>query len=360
MEEGGGSMTVAAEEQATVAVVAESAQGLQSMDLGNLLIFDPSITISSPDEILEQGAALLQVLKDKLYELPSTLDKVGRLVTLPPPISRLPREKPLPTPRVPTKWEQFAQKKGIVKRKRSKLEFDEATDEWRRRHGYKRVRDDNDIPVLPAKESDVLGEDPFAKRKEEKKQRVAKQEKNQLANLKQAAKLGGKGALPSTLQLAATSLPITGSKTPSKRLNKDEIGFAAGLASASTASIGKFDKKLPGEKPAKHAGKHRKFLPVVEGKGSQSQEKQQLNNVMSKVLAANNHDILNVSKAVSMYNVEEEGKRAKENRKAGGKQKRFSKKDRAAKKGGAFKGAKGKTGGGRDGPKGKSSKRVKR
>lgn len=43
---------------------------------------------------------------------------------------------------------------GIVKRKRSKLEFDEATDEWRRRHGYKRVRDDNDIPILPAKASD--------------------------------------------------------------------------------------------------------------------------------------------------------------------------------------------------------------
>lgn len=42
----------------------------------------------------------------------------------------------------------------------------------------------------------VVGEDPFAKRKDEKKQRVAKQEKNQLANLKQAAKAGGKGALP--------------------------------------------------------------------------------------------------------------------------------------------------------------------
>lgn len=42
----------------------------------------------------------------------------------------------------------------------------------------------------------MVGEDPFAKRKDEKKQRVAKQEKNQLANLKQAAKAGGKGALP--------------------------------------------------------------------------------------------------------------------------------------------------------------------
>jgi hypothetical protein len=43
---------------------------------------------------------------------------------------------------------------GIVKRKRSKLEFDEQNDEWRRRHGYKRVNDENDIPIIEAKASD--------------------------------------------------------------------------------------------------------------------------------------------------------------------------------------------------------------
>lgn len=37
------------------------------------------------------------------------------------------------------------------------------------------------------------GEDPFAKRQEEKKKRVDKQEKNRLQNLKQAGKAG---ALP--------------------------------------------------------------------------------------------------------------------------------------------------------------------
>jgi hypothetical protein len=33
------------------------------------------------------------------------------------------------------------------------------------------------------------------------------------------------------------------------------------------------------------------FLPVIDGKGVKSQEKEQMNNVMSKILAANNHDI---------------------------------------------------------------------
>ena len=41
-----------------------------------------------------------------------------------------------------------------------------------------------------------LGSDPFEQRLHEKKSRIAKQEKNQLENLKRAAKLGGKGALP--------------------------------------------------------------------------------------------------------------------------------------------------------------------
>jgi len=60
--------------------------------------------------------------------------------------------------------------------------------------------------------------------------------------------------------LAASSLAITGSKHPSQKLSKSDLGDAAGLASTATASIGKFDKKLPGEKPAKKLGKHRKVL----------------------------------------------------------------------------------------------------
>jgi regulator of ribosome biosynthesis len=98
----------------------------------------------------------------------------------------------------------------------------------------------------------------------------------------------------STLQLAATSVPITGTKEPTKRLSKEIVGQAAGLASTATASIGKFDKKLPGEKPLKFAGKHRKFLPVVDGKG---EEKQLLQDVLNKVISKNSHDILDVTKA---------------------------------------------------------------
>lgn len=48
------------------------------------------------------------------------------------------------------------QEKGIRKRKRSKLVFDEEAKEWRRRHGYKRVNDDADVPVIEARSTDKV------------------------------------------------------------------------------------------------------------------------------------------------------------------------------------------------------------
>lgn len=48
------------------------------------------------------------------------------------------------------------QEKGIKKRKRSKLTFDEEAGEWKRRHGYKRVNDDAEVPVIEAKSTDLV------------------------------------------------------------------------------------------------------------------------------------------------------------------------------------------------------------
>ncbi|CAN7007278.1 unnamed protein product [Brassica rapa subsp. trilocularis] len=124
----------------------------------------------------------------------------------------------------PTKWEEFALKKGIQKRKKDKIVYDENIDQFKRRHGYDRVNDDNDIPLIEAKASDEPGEDPFAKRLDDKKKRVDKQQKNRLQNLKSAAKAG---ALPSHVQLAASALPITGTKAQPKKLGKEELGDVA-------------------------------------------------------------------------------------------------------------------------------------
>jgi regulator of ribosome biosynthesis len=44
-------------------------------------------------QYLEQARVLVQALADALFNMPSTLDKVGRLVNLPHPRMQLPREK---------------------------------------------------------------------------------------------------------------------------------------------------------------------------------------------------------------------------------------------------------------------------
>ncbi|KAF3581659.1 hypothetical protein DY000_02029108 [Brassica cretica] len=289
---------------------------IYQLDVGNLLAFNPSRRFPSPPssrsfvkECVTEGTKLVQAIADTLFNLSSTETSDGPLVQLPPPSTKLPRERHteqnlfgrpvrgfvksfecitsmltffvslLPRPKPPTKWEEFALKKGIQKRKKDKIVYDETTDQFKRRHGYDRVNDDNDIPIIEAKASDEPGEDPFAKRLDDKKKRVGKQEKNRLQNLKTAAKAG---ALPSHVQLAVTALPISGTKTRPQKIGKEALGDVAGLAATSTASGGKFDKKLPGEKPPKKQGKHHKYLPVVPRYGMVDEEKEQTNKLGDK------------------------------------------------------------------------------
>ncbi|CAL5015356.1 unnamed protein product [Urochloa decumbens] len=288
------------------------------VDLGNLMAYDPSHHLTAADasreelrqECLHKGAELAQAVANALFALPPSEDRDGPIVHLPPPTTRLPREKHLPKPKPPTKWELFAKAKGITKRKKNKREWDEQTQSWKRTYGYDRVNDDKDIPIIDAKATDEPGVDPFAQRRQEKKKQVEKQEKNRLENLKKAAKLG---ALPSHIQLAAKALPITGTKADlPKKSRKEDLENVAGMASSATASGGKFDEKLPGEKPPKHPGKHRKFLPVAEGKGMGNLEKQQNDKILNSLLARNSDEQLDVGKAITMYKVKKEKQRKKD------------------------------------------------
>ncbi|KAF8689833.1 hypothetical protein HU200_041464 [Digitaria exilis] len=261
-------------------------------------------------ECLQKGMELAQAVADALFALPPTEDREGPIVHLQAPTIRLPREKHLPRPKPPTKWELFAKAKGITKRKKNKREWDEQTQSWKRTYGYDRVNDDKDIPIIDAKSTDEPGVDPFAQRMQEKKKRVEKQEKNRLENLKKSAKVG---ALPSHIQLAAKALPITGTKADlPKKSRKEDLESVAGMASSATASGGKFDEKLPGEKPPKHPGKHRKFLPVAEGKGMGNLEKQQNDKILNSLLARNSDEQLDVGKAITMYKVKKEKQRRKD------------------------------------------------
>jgi regulator of ribosome biosynthesis len=66
-----------------------------------------------------------QLLLNKIWELPTERVEGVIVAKLPAPTVVLPREKPLPKPKPLTKWQKYAQEKGITKIKKSKLKWDE-------------------------------------------------------------------------------------------------------------------------------------------------------------------------------------------------------------------------------------------
>ncbi|KAK0392702.1 hypothetical protein NLU13_2197 [Sarocladium strictum] len=116
-----------------------------SFDLGLLLASDPNPLILDPEN---KEQSLAQVARDGAQSLinqllttcPITSTPDGVLLTLPAPATRLPREKPVPQPKPQTKWERFAEKKGIkpkTREQRQNLVYDEDSGEWKRKWGYK-------------------------------------------------------------------------------------------------------------------------------------------------------------------------------------------------------------------------------
>lgn len=77
----------------------------------------------------------VQALIGELFALPTKSSADGPLALLPGPKTQLPRAKPLPKPKPPTKWEKFAAAKGIQKTRRELKVFDEERQEWVNRWG---------------------------------------------------------------------------------------------------------------------------------------------------------------------------------------------------------------------------------
>ena len=73
-----------------------------------------------------------------------------------------------------------------------------------------------------------------------------------------------------------------------------QLNRAAHVAKQATASLGKFQAKLPHEKPLKNAGKKRKFDPLVIETGK---EKQKNMDVLDKIL--NKKPMLDLEKVVN-------------------------------------------------------------
>ncbi|KAI0857906.1 ribosomal biogenesis regulatory protein [Xylaria cubensis] len=126
-----------------------------TFDLGLLLAHDANpINTSTPAETSSMDvdpleAQLIATARDGAQGLinqllttcPISSTPQGVLLSLPAPSTALPREKPLPQLKAPTKWEQFAAKRGIKpktreQRRMKSQKFNEATGQWEKTWGF--------------------------------------------------------------------------------------------------------------------------------------------------------------------------------------------------------------------------------
>ncbi|KAI6042803.1 ribosome biogenesis regulatory protein-domain-containing protein [Pisolithus marmoratus] len=222
----------------------------------------------------------IQALVAALYALPIESSVDGHFAKLPPPTTQLPRAKPLPKPKQPTKWERFAAAKGIQKKRRDKKVWDEEKQEWVNRWGRDgKNKETEDQWIHEVKANADVDFDPVQAARNERKSRVAKNERQRLQNLARAQ--------------AAQS---------EKEKRKAELDQTLAATRTSTASMGKFDKKLEGDK--KMRGVKRKFDPT---EISAEKEKEASLAVLSqldgdakraKIAKGTGDDVVNVRKAI--------------------------------------------------------------
>ena len=287
----------------------------QENDLGNLLgveinEFDLSSSDSQEKQLKVIARDNCQLLLNGIWQLPSERIEDAIVAVLPPPTTKIPREKPVPKPKPLTKWEQYAKEKGIVKQKKARMVWDDIVKEWVPRFGYKKAKAEAEKNwVMEYKEGQ--DQDPFEKAIEEKRERVAKNELQRLRNIARAK----------NTKVPAVGLTPTTSVDPQ---TSGDLKKASEIAKKSTASLGKFQENLPKslEKNLKAPkGKKRKFDPLV---GDANEEKAKNLKVLEQITSK--QPKLDVSKSVGHQINEEERSRAEE--------KRSGKKKAVGKKGG--------------------------
>jgi len=288
------------------------------LDLGHLLISDPNsfdeseLKENTEKYLLSLTRDNVQLLVNGIWGLPTERLDEHIVVKLPKPSFALPRARKLPEPKALTKWEEFAKAKGIKKRQKDKKVYDEELDQWVPSYGYKRFKADEDKNwVLEVPKNIDPMTDMFQKKKDLKNERVAKNEIARMKNIARAQKV---------------QMPRAGFVSEESASAK-ELHVAATIAKASTASVGKFQDKLPREKEARGIGV-KELIPGSKRKrtADPKMEKSEQLEVVQKIL--NKRPKIDVDKAVQIQKREAREEREKnpvERKKKGSKSKHAKK-----------------------------------
>jgi len=209
----------------------------------------------------------MQLLVNRLYSI-----RTKGVINLPPPSTALPREKPLPIDKALTRWEKFAKEKGIVKKKRSKMIWDEEKQQWAPRYGFGRANNPKDTTqdwLVHAKPGDDGSIDPFEAKADEKKMRLTKQKKQEERNRLEATH--------------SASLSAKSGMQMSDR--KQHLSNSIQAAQISTASAGRFDRVVANE-PSKNKGKRQQYETAT-SRDANSNDEARAKKVVSKMFPEN-------------------------------------------------------------------------
>lgn len=226
----------------------------------------------------------VQLLVNGIWELPTERLDENIVAKMPKPAFTLPRARKLPEPRALTKWEEFAKKKGIKKRVKDKKVWDAELEKWVPTFGYQHFKAEKEKDwVLEVPKNVDPYTDMFKKKKNLKDERVAKNEIARMKNIARATK---------------TVTPRAGFVSEEAASAK-ELHVAATVARASTASVGKFQEKLPKEKEARGLGV-KELIPGAKRKRTMDpkMERSEQLEVVTKIL--NKRPKIDVEKAVQI------------------------------------------------------------
>ncbi|XP_053952997.1 ribosome biogenesis regulatory protein homolog [Anastrepha ludens] len=228
------------------------------LDIGSLLCTDPNdldaneLRNNKEQFLLDVTRDNTQLLINAIWELPTERVDECIVAQLPEPTTILPRLRKVPGPKPLTKWEKFAKEKGIKKKKKDKKKYDEILDKWVPTYGFKRADAEKEKEwVIEVPKNVDPNEDMFQKKIDLRNEKVAKNEIQRMKNIVRAKKV---------------EVPRGGYFGP-EAASSGQLLTAVTVAKSSTASVGKFQNKLPKEKEARGIGV-KELIPGAKRKAS--------------------------------------------------------------------------------------------
>jgi regulator of ribosome biosynthesis len=170
------------------------AESIITVDIGHLMAFDPrpinitELKKSKKSFLLDLCTQSTQLIINSLFKLPTERVEDTIIAKLPKPTTIIPREKPLPQKKPPTKWEQYAKLKGIQKHKKGRKVWDEVAKDWKPVWGMNKAKDNTKDWLIEIPKNQDPNQDFFAKRTTEKNERIAKNELQRLRNIARQTK----------------------------------------------------------------------------------------------------------------------------------------------------------------------------